>query len=140
MDEAPLAGLAVGTCEYSPTEVEKPFFLRLGEQGQSTIETRPGELGAAGEHFTLARHRGQFVSWFGIVRHIFRTGWPHSGRFLIQNTYFGGFTNCHTQTVEINGGGDFEAELSALPEDIIPLVLVRVYGVVRGENEGRPVI
>lgn len=44
MDEAPLAGLAVGTCEYIPTDIEKPFFMRLGEEGQSTIETKPGEL------------------------------------------------------------------------------------------------
>ncbi|MEY2505991.1 MAG: hypothetical protein QOH01_320 [Verrucomicrobiota bacterium] len=139
MDEAPLED-GVGTCVYGPTEVEKPFFLRLSEERQSTIETMPGEFGDAAEHFALAGHRGQFVSWFGIVRHIFKMGWPHRGRLLIQNTYFTGLTDCHTQTVEINGGGDFEAKLSALPDDIIPLVLVRVYGVVRGENEGRPVI
>jgi hypothetical protein len=139
MDKTPLEN-AVGTCEYGPADVEKPFFIRLSEEGQSTIETKPGELGEMVEHFTLAGHRGQFVSWFGIVRHIYRTGWPHRGRLLLQNTYFSGFTDCHTQTVEINGGGDFEAELSSLPDDIIPLVLVRVYGVVRGENEGRPVI
>jgi hypothetical protein len=139
MDEAPLEN-GVGTCVYGPTEVEKPFFLALGEEGQSTIETGPGELGDTAEHLTLADHRGQFVSWFGIVRHIYRTGWPHRGRLLIQNTYSSGLTDCHTQTVSINGGGDFEGELSDLPDDIIPLVLVRVYGVVRGETEGRPVI
>lgn len=140
MDEAPLAGLAVGTCEYVPTDIEKPFFLRLGEQGQSTIETKPGELGEKGKSFTLHGHQGQFVSWFGIVRHIMRIGWPHCGRLLIQNTYFGEWTDCHTQTVEINGGGDFAAEVSDLPDDVIPLVLVRVYGVVREGDEGRPVI
>lgn len=140
MDEAPLAGLSVGTCEYGPTDTEQPFFLRLGEEGQSTIETKPGELGDKGEAFTLHGHQGQFVSWFGIVRHIMRVGWPHYGRLLLQNTYFDGLTDCHTQTVEINGGGDFAAEVSDLPDDLIPLVLVRVYGVVREGNDGQSVI
>lgn len=140
MDEAPLGGMAVGTCEYGPTDIEKPFFLRLGEEGQSTIETKPGELGDKGESFTLHGHQGQFVSWFGIVRHIMRIGWPHSGRLLLQNTYFAGLTDCHTQTVEINGGGDFGADVSDLPDDVIPLVLARVYGVVREGNDGHSVI
>jgi hypothetical protein len=90
MDEAPLAGMSVGTCEYGPTDVEKPFDVRLSEEGLSTIETKPGEFGNLVEHFTLAGHRGQFVSWFGIVRHIYRTGWPNRGRLLLQNTYFSG--------------------------------------------------
>jgi hypothetical protein len=139
MDEAPLDE-GVGTCVYGATEAEKPFFLGLTEEGQSTVETGPGEFGEKAEHFALTGPRGQFVSWFGIVRHILRTGWPHRGRLLIQNTYSTGLTDCHTQTVSINGGGDFFAELSALPDEVIPLVLVRVYGVVRGENEGQPVV
>src|SRR5437868_3135828 len=99
VDKAPLGGLAVGTCEYSPTETEKPFLLRLSEEGQSTIETRPGELGAA-KKFTLHGHKGEFVSWLGIARYITRFGWPHHGRVILQNTYFELFTDCHTQTVE----------------------------------------
>jgi hypothetical protein len=139
IDEAPLSDGAVGTCEYGPTDTEKPFLLRLSEEGRSTIETRPDEWGEP-QHFTLHGHQGEFVSWFGIVRHITRIGWPHHGRLLLQNTYFSQYTDCHTQTVEINGGGDFQAELSDLPDDVIPLVLVRVYGVVRQEIDGCPVI
>ena len=139
-DEAPLDE-GVGTCVYGPTDVEQPFFNRLSEERQSTIETKPGESRSGGTlpASPVIADNSSGLVWC-IVRQIFRTGWPHRGRLLIQNTYSGGLTDCHTQTVSINGGGDFEAELSSLPDEIIPLVLVRVYGVVRGENEGRPVI
>jgi hypothetical protein len=139
MDKEPLWG-AVGTCVYAPTKTEEVFFGRLSEERQSTIEIPPGEWDAKGEKFSLHGHEGEFVSWFGIVRHITRMGWPRFGRLLIQNTYFAGLTDCHTQTVEINGAGDFTAELSDLPDDLIPLVLVRVYGRVTGEIDGCPII
>jgi hypothetical protein len=139
MDKAPLDH-GVGTCVYDPTDTEKFFFDRLSEERQMTVESGPGDSGEAGETFSLAGHQGQFVSWLGIVRHIMRVGWPHHGRLLIQNTYFTGLTDCHTQTVEINGAGDFEADLLDLPDEVIPLVLVRVYGRVRGGNDGLPVI
>lgn len=139
MDKEPLWG-AVGTCEYAPTKTEDVFFGRLSEERQSTIEIPPGQWDDKGQKFNVHGHEGEFVSWLGIVRHIARMGWPPFGRLLIQNTYFAGVTDCHTQTVEINGAGDFTAELDDFPDDLIPLVLVRVYGRVTGEIDGCPIL
>ena len=134
IDKAPLGGLAVGTCEYLPTATEKPFYNRLSEADQSTFN---GSRGGK-RTFKLAGHDGKFVSWFGIVREINRE--PDSVTLLIQNTYFDGLTDCHIQTVDIYGAGDFGIKLSQVPEELIPLVLIRVYGVVTGKHENRPVV
>jgi hypothetical protein len=137
IDKAPLPGLSVGTCGYSPTEVEKIWFDQLSEDDQATIQLKSDEIES---RFQLAGHDNQFVSWFGIVRAINRDPEGKGATLLIQNTYSDGLTDCHTQTVEISGAGDFEIMLSELPDDIIPLVLVRAYGFVTGKQEQRPVI
>ena len=90
--------------------------------------------------FQLDGHRDQFVSWWGIVRDIRRASTGKGAALLLQNTYDDGQTDCNFQTVMLNGAGDFEEDLSELPMDIIPLVLVRVYGVVTGKRETRPVL
>jgi hypothetical protein len=133
IDKPPLAG-AVGTCEYSPTSAEKAFYDRLSEADRSTFD---GDLGGK-QTFKLSGHEGKFVSWLGIVREINQE--PDGLHLLIQNTYFEGLTDCHTQTVEIYGAGDFEINLSQAPDELIPLVLVRVYGVVTEKHENRPVV
>ena len=139
MDRGPLGGGAVGTCEYSPTATEKTFYDRLNEADRTTFHSKPSDEGEKSA-FTLRGHNGKFVSWFGVVRDIKRNANNSGAILLIQNTYFSGVTDCHIQTVEINGAGDFEIELSELPEELIPLVLVRVYGIVSRESDGRPVV
>jgi hypothetical protein len=127
-----------GTCDYSPTELEEAWFNRLSEKDRRTLQTTPDEKYPS--TFQLAGHRDQFVSWWGIVRDIKRLPNGKGATLLIQNTYDDGQTDCNRQTVQIYGAGDFEANLTELPKDIIPLVLVRVYGVVTDERENRPVI
>lgn len=127
-----------GTCDYSPTELEKTWFNRLSKKDRITLQTTTDEKYQS--KFLLAGHRDQFVSWWGIVRDIKRVPNGKGATLLIQNTYDDGQTDCNRQTVQIYGAGDFEADLTELPQDIIPLVLVRVYGVVTGEREKRSVI
>jgi hypothetical protein len=126
-----------GTCDYSPTKLESRWFSKLSEKDRSTLQTPAGEKYPSSFH--LAGHQNEFVSWWGVVRKIKRSG-SNSASLLIQNTYDDGQTDCSFQTVQLYGAGDFEVDLSELPRDIIPLVLVRVYGVVTETREGRPVI
>jgi hypothetical protein len=88
----------------------------------------------------LQGHRNQFVSWWGIVRDIKRNQHGRGGRLLIENKYFHRYTDCNFQTISINGGGDFDSDLMDIPEDLVPLILVRVYGIVREDSSGRPLI
>lgn len=47
-------------------------------------------------------------------------------------------TDLHIQTVSIFGAGDFEAVVHTPKLELLPLVLVRIYGKVVGEKNGRP--
>ena len=142
LDRSPLSDLAVGTCEYAPTKIEKQFYDRLGKAGRVTLQTKPREFKDASYRFKLQGHRAEFVSWFGIVRDIKRNPDQRLGILLIENKYSepDNYTDCHIQTVQINGAGDFKAEVGDIPNDLIPLVLVRVYGVVKKEQNNRPLI
>jgi hypothetical protein len=132
-------GFTVGTCEYSPTTTEKPFYDRLDEAARSTIQSKPGGTTEL-SNFTLKGHTGQFVSWLGIVRRIDRNPQGEGGKLLVENKYFVGLSDCHIQTVEITGAGDFEVELGQMHDGVIPLVLVRVYGQVTGDHGDIPTI
>jgi len=136
--DKPTPGNSVGTCEYEPTKTEKIWFDRLSEDDRVTYESMPDD--GISSKFTLSGHRDQFVSWWGIVRNIERHPDGTHARLLIQNTYGDPLTDCHTQTVDIGGAGDFETVMTPIPKDLIPLVLVRVYGKVTDEHDGRPVI
>ena len=121
------------TCDYEPTEVEKKFYDRLGKDARVTLQTKPNELDES-HTFKLHGHQGEFVSWWGIVRAIKQQS-GGVGILLIENKYFDGLTDCNFfQSISISGGGDFETELTKIPDELIPLVLVRVYGVVTREQ------
>lgn len=126
-----------GTCDYLPTTVESTWFNKLSEKDRSTLQSSEDDKYPSSFH--LAGHQNEFVSWWGIVRKITRSG-GKKATLLIQNTYDDGQTDCNFQTAGFYGAGDFEADLSELPQDIIPLVLVRVYGVVTGTRDSHPVI
>ncbi|MBA3272956.1 MAG: hypothetical protein H0T11_03665 [Chthoniobacterales bacterium] len=139
VDQAPLPGVAVGTCEYGPTTIEKQFYERLTETDRTTFQSKPdGSFGKT--VFRLGGHDGKFVSWFGIVRGVSRNADRPGGTLLIENKHFWGFTDCHIQMVEIGGSGDFTVELPEIPDELIPLVLVRVYGAITGQEANRPVV
>ena len=135
--DEPVPRDSVGTCMYTPTEMEKPFFERLSENDQVTLNSK--DDAEHKETFLLQGHDGKFVSWSGIVRGVTRKE-GGAGSLLIENKYFAGLGDCHTQTVDIGGAGDFIVTLEKIPEDIIPLVLIRAYGVAEGEDAGRPVV
>ena len=138
IDQTPIED-GVGTCVYGPTKIEQVFFDRLSEMGQTTLQEKPGA--EAVEHeFKLAGHEGEFVSWLGVVREIKPKADGMEGILLVQNTYFSGVSDCHIQTVEINGAGDFQIAVDQLPKDLLPLVLVRVYGTVVGTRDGLPTV
>ncbi len=128
------------TCEYEPTGTEQQFYERLDNSSCVTIQTKPGEFTDEADTFILQGHQGQFVSWFGIVRDIQRDLNGNGGVLLIENKYSMGITDCDIQTVEINGAGDFKAQLAKIPDDLVPLVLVRVYGTITKEENNLPLI
>lgn len=130
-------GSEIGTCMYTPTDTEKPFYDRLTEAGRVTLNSKPGE--SEKHAFSLHGHEGKFVSWSGIVRAI-TTEKEHGATLLIENKYFADLTDCHIQTLEIGGAGDFIVVLDDLPKDLIPLIAIRVYGKVERYDGNHPVV
>jgi hypothetical protein len=123
----------LGTVSYAPTAREKPFFQKLTEEERVTLQGKDSK-------FSLQGHHGKSVSWFGIVREIM-TG--EAGRITglrIENKYSTGLSDAHLQTISFNGGGDFRVQLSTETKNLLPLVLVRVYGTVTGAEQGLPVV
>jgi hypothetical protein len=80
------------------------------------------------------------VSWFGLVREIDREKDGSITSLRIEQKYSQGMSDAHIQTVSINVGGDFRVRLKVKTEDLIPLVLIRVYGTVESEQDGIPVV
>jgi hypothetical protein len=140
LDKQPPTFIGGATCEYGPTDVEKKFYERLDVSSCETLQTKPGEFGDETSSFFLQGHQGEFVSWFGIVRDIKPNPGERSGTLLIENKYYPGVTDCNTETISVNGAGDFETEITDIPADLIPLVLVRVYGAVKYDQRNRPVV
>lgn len=62
------------------------------------------------------------------------------GTLLIENKYFKGSGDEKLQTVSIRGAGDFKAEVTNLSEELMPPMLVRIYGRVVREENGLPVV
>ena len=131
---------SLATVAYEPTKTEKPYYDRLSEDDRWTMQNKPSENHEIKFEFNLHGHNGQFVSWTGIVRKINLETGRRGGTLLVENKYGSDLSDSHIQTVSINGGGDFKVEISDVPKDLIPLVLVRVYGFVTAEEAGLPVI
>jgi len=141
LDTSPPTFIGGATCEYRPTTIEKRFYDRLSEAARITLQTKPDEFPDESHAFKLHGHEGEFISWWGIVRDIKRSPNLRSAMLLIENKYFDGSTDCYLfESISICGGGDFEAELTDIPDDLIPLVLVRVYGAVTRQENNRPII
>ena len=133
-------GLA--TAQYEPTRKERPYHRRLSRDARWTTQESAAKNQKSDFKFAfqLAGHQGQFVGWSGIVREIYQAPGQRGGTLLIENKYAGDATDGHMETVSIKGGGDFKAKLTYIPKNLIPLVLVRVYGVVSQDEKGLPVI
>jgi len=122
----------------TPTESEQEYFDKLSSTKKITVRSRPDE--PLHLSFSLRGHVGEFVSWFGIVRKAMPAIFKPGGTLLVENKYFDGAPDETLQTVSINGGGNFTAELTRFSQQIMPLMLVRVYGVVIREEWRGPVV
>ena len=131
---------SLATSGYEPTKMEKAYYDRLPEDDRWTTQNKPSENHEIKLEFNLHGHNGQFVSWTGIVRKINHETGRRGGTLLVENKYGSDLSDSHIQTVSINGGGDFKVKISDVPKDLIPLVLVRVYGFVTADERALPVI
>lgn len=120
----------LGTCQYAPTSGESGFYKKLASTERIT--------GSMMEDYDIHRKSG-YVSWCGIVRGISR---PQDGRWrlLLEHKFFDGLTDCHIMLVDIAGSGDFLVEVESADLAIPALALVRVYGMIKGEEAGKPVL
>lgn len=118
------------TCKYKPTATEQDFYASLA----------PGELrtGSIVEDYDIFKKAG-YVSWYGIVRGITKVDDRH-WRLLLEHKFFDGLTDCHIMLVDISGSGDFLANVQAGDLTIPALALVRVYGTITGQEDGRPAL
>lgn len=143
-DIPPPTFLGGGTCDYGPTNLEKKFYDKLSEVDRITIQNKPGETNGefsdVTQPFKLEGHDHRYASWWGIVRDIRRNPNRRNATLLIENKYFQGLTDCNFQSISINGGGDFEIGLTNIPDDLVPLVLIRVYGTVTQRQNNGPFI
>src|SRR6266478_977593 len=123
----------LGTCGYTPTSREKAFFDKLAPKEQAT--------GSFMESYDIHKKNDVYVSWYGIVRGICKVvDTEDRWQLLLESKYFDGMTDCHIMLVSMSGSGDFLARLQMKELDIPALALVRVYGKVKNEGDGTPVI
>ncbi len=124
---------SLSTCSYRPTDLERPFYNKLGKKELAT--------GSFMEPYSIYGKSGKYVSWYGIVRGVRQVpGKDNSYELLLEHKYFDGMTDCHIMLVSESGGGDFNALLSSKEGTIPALALVRVYGTVIKENGGDPYV
>lgn len=123
---------SLGTCDYSPTATEKSFFNKLSMNERST--------GSFMKEYDIQKKNGQFVSWFGIVRGIYRVPNSDEWNLLLEHKHFDGMTDCHIMLVSISGSGDFSAKVEAADVPVPALSLVRIYGKVTRGKDGAPQI
>ena len=121
----------LGTCGYAPSSAEKPFFEGL--------KAKERETGSFMDAYDIHKKSGA-VSWYGIVRKISRLSQPDSWELLLEHKYFDGMTDCHIMLVSISGSGDFRVRVQGKELSIPSLALVRVYGKVKQQEDGVPVI
>jgi hypothetical protein len=121
---------SLGTCGYKPTDKEAPYFKKLEASEQATCSFM-GE-------YDIHKKQNKYVSWFGIVRGVLEAKPGGSMTLLLEQKYFDGLTDCHIMLVSHAGSGDFRATLGPIEGEILPLMLVRIYGKVDGESNGTP--
>jgi hypothetical protein len=121
---------SLGTCRYKPTAGEITFYQKLAPDERLT--------GSIISDYDIHQKEG-FVSWYGIVRGISKVK-DNQWSLLLEHKFFDGMTDCHIMLVDIGGSGDFRADFEAADVTIPALALVRVYGTIRGEEEGTPVL
>ena len=117
---------------YTPNEWEEPYFDRLPKEQRTTLQSKPGEQGHA--NFQLSGRLHQFVSWFGIVREVTPNVGRRGGALLIENKYYNGTGDDKLQTVSIRGGGNFKGQMTNLSGQLVPPILVRVYGALSAKK------
>ena len=139
-----LLGTSIG---YEPLKAEAKFYekLPLSERDWASeyiASTNPKDARASTEtqkpEFSLSGHVREFVSWFGILRAAEKIEGGY--KLVIQNKYYDGTSDLHIQTVSIRGAGDFDAIVHCSDFSLNPLVLVRIYGKVTREENGRPLV
>jgi hypothetical protein len=124
---------SLGTCGYTPTATEAPFFDKLVPTERAT--------GSFMEEYDIHKKNNVYVSWYGIVRGISRAaGTDDRWQLLLENKYFDGMTDCHIMLVSMSGSGDFVARLQIKEVAIPALSLIRVYGKVTRDKDGTPAI
>jgi hypothetical protein len=123
---------SLSTCGYAPSEQEKPFFDKLAPKERAT--------GSFMQGYDIHKKNNQYVSWYGIVRGISKVSGEDAWQLLLEHKYFDGMTDCHIMLVSISGSGDFLAQAGGKDVSIPPLSLVRVYGTVKKDKDGTPVI
>lgn len=123
----------LGTCGYTPTEKEAPYYKQL--------DASERETGSFLKGYSIHGKDGKFVSWFGVVRGISKSpDAPNKLTLLLEQKYFDGMTDCHIMLVSAAGSGDFTAQLEADADSIPALSLVRVYGTVAEKKGESPVV
>lgn len=149
----------LGTGVYAPLGKEAAFLDKIPQAGRETVsgyseaetaffksdfflksnpDATPQSIAAKAPAFSLTSHVGEYVSWFGLLRKLEKSGTGY--RLILQNKYSTGMTDLHIQTVSVFGAGDFDVFVHAENLDLLPLVLVKVYGKVIAEKDGRPEI
>lgn len=125
---------SLATCHYPSRPTEQTYLKKLG----------PKELvtGSFMEAYSIHGKKGDYVSWFAVVRGISKdANVPGKYRFQLEQKFFDGLTDCHIMMVSVAGGGDFVAAVDAVEASSVPLLsLVRVYGKVVEDAEGTPQI
>jgi hypothetical protein len=123
---------SLSTCGYAPSAQEKPFFEKLAAGERAT--------GSFMQGYDIHKKNNQYVSWYGIVRGITRVSGEDIEQLLLEHKYFDGMTDCHIMLVSMSGSGDFQAKIGGKDASIPPLSLVRVYGTVKKDKDGTPVV
>ena len=73
-------------------------------------------------------------------RKINRVPQSDSRELILEHKYFEGLTDCHIMLVSMSGSGDFAARVQANDVPVPALALVRIYGTVREQENGIPLI
>jgi hypothetical protein len=120
----------LGTCIYQPTAGESALYQKLAPNERST--------GSIIEDYDIHKKDG-YVSWYGIVRGISKVK-NDSWSLLLEHKFFDGMTDCHIMLVDIAGSGDFRVDIEAADLTIPALALVRVYGTIKGQEAGTPIL